>query len=120
MNKSRGFIHYYLMAAVLNLKATKSETSSYLAEAGVTADCEDGCIDLNGANLIDNIHGNYGTRKVESAKQAVTNGSVYYVIDLGAEREVAAVWLAIYGENRERYITGAIWVGNESLSATDN
>ena len=97
-------MHYYLMAAVLNLKAAKSETSSYLAEAGVTANCEDGCIDLKGAFLIDNIHGHYEEREVKSNKEAVKDGSVYYVIDLGVERDVAAVWLAIYGGSRNQYI----------------
>ena len=49
------------------------------------------------------------------------NGSVYYVIDLGAEREVAAVWIEIYAFlNRKHYTTGDIWVGNDGVSVDSN
>ena len=81
MNYSR-FLRCYSTIFVMNFGAVKSETSSYLAEPGVTADCEDGCVGSNGANLIDNIHGNYDSREVKSNKVVVTGGSVYYVIDL--------------------------------------
>ena len=81
MNYSR-LLRCYSTVFVMNFEAVKSETSSYLTEPGVTADCEDGCVDSNGANLIDNIHGNYENREVKSNKVVVYGGSVYYVIDL--------------------------------------